>query len=177
MMKRTIALLLITLVLTGCAFSGNRIKEPVTFYYMRTHTDSNIYDDFFLEGVIGSEEREAADHRDNLEYLLSIYFRGPLDPTLTSPFPMGSRTLSIQLEDNQMTLLLNPIVAEGNDLDITIACACLAMTCMELSDATTVQIESRDLEDKVLFSRTFTEDNLFLNDNDTQPAETTENMH
>ena len=45
---------------------------------------------------------------------------------------------------------------------------------MELTDADTVQIESWNLEDKLLFSRTFTQDNLFLNDDYPQNAENTE---
>lgn len=173
-MKRVLALLLVAMILAGCSVSGTRMKEPVTFYYLRTHTGSNTYDDFFSEGIIGSETREASDHRGNLSYLLTVYFRGPLNPELTSPFPMGCRILEIKQEDRDLTILLSPILAESSDLDITIACACLAKTCMELTNADTVQIESWNLEDKLLFSRTFTQDNLFLNDDYPQNAENTE---
>lgn len=173
-MKRIIALLLMALILTGCAFSGTKMKEPVSFYYLRSHSNDNSYDAFFSEGIIGSEEREASGHLDNLNYLLTIYFRGPLDPELTSPFPLGCRVLETQQENGCLTLLLNPILAENSDLDITIACACLAKTCMDLTDADTVQIESRDLENKLLFSRTFTSDNWFLCDDNTTPVENTE---
>lgn len=174
-MKRVVSLLLLALILTGCAFSGIRMKEPVTFYYLRAQSDPNIYDDFYAEGIIGSEEREASGHRANLNYLLSIYFSGPLDSNLTSPFPMGCRIMETTQDDGKMTILLNPILAGKSDLDITIACACLAKTCMELTGAETVQIESRNLENKVLFSRTFTKDNLFLNDNYTQSPVDTQN--
>ena len=175
-MKRVIALLLVVMLLAGCSGPGTRMKEPVTFYYLRTHADSNVYDDFFSEGIIGSEIREASDHRENLRYLLTVYFRGPLAPELTSPFPMGCRILEIQQEDGKLTILLNPILAENSELDITIACACLAKTCMELTDVDTVQIESRNLEDKLLFSRTFTQDNLFLNDDYHQNTENTDKI-
>ncbi len=174
-MKRLIALLLTALIFTGCAFIGSKTKESVVFYYLRTHSDNNTYDDFFSEGIIGSEEREASGHRDNLSYLLTVYFRGPLNPELTSPFPMGCRILEIQQENGLLSILLNPILAEKSDLEITIACACLAQTCMDLTEAETVQIESRNLENKLLFSRTFTRNNLFLRDDYTPPAKNTEN--
>jgi len=151
------------------------MSEPVTFYYLRTQTNTDAYDDFYSEGIIGSEEREAAGHRDNLTYLLSVYFRGPLDSGLISPFPIGCRVLEIHQEDNRMTIQLNPVLAEKSDLDVTVACACLAKTCMDLTGAEAVQIESRNSEDKVLFSRTFTMDNLFLNDTYTEPPEDTQN--
>ena len=136
---------------------------------------ANTYGDFYAEGIIGSETREAAGHREDLNYLLSIYFRGPLNSEFSSPFPMGCRILETAQEDGNMTILLNPILAETTDLEVTIACACLAKTCMELTGADTVQIESRDLDGKVLFSRTFTGENLFLSDDYTQPVESTEN--
>ena len=175
MMKRTVALLLLILVLAGCAFKGTGMNEPLTFYYPRTQPDANTYGDFYSEGIIGSEKREVSGHLDNMNYLLSVYFSGPLDSNLSSPFPMGCRILETALEDGKMTILLNPVLAGKSDLDITVACACLAKTCMELTEAEAVQIESRNLEDKVLFSRTFTKDNLFLRDDYSESPEDTQN--
>ena len=126
MMKRLTALLLAAILLTGCSFSGTRMKEPVTFYYLHAQTDSNTYDDFFSKGIIGSETREASGHRENLKYLLAVYMKGPLAPELASPFPAGCTILEIHQENGQLSILLNPILAETRDLDITIACACLA---------------------------------------------------
>ena len=174
-MKRLIPLLLAFLLLTGCAFSGNKLKDPVTFYYLRNATDSTAYDDFFAKGVISSEEREASGHGDDLEYLLTVYFRGPLDQGLISPFPLGCRILEMQKAENELTLLLNPILSEKSDLDVTLACACLAKTCLDLADVDTVRIEARNLEDKLLFTRTFTRDNMLLQDDYNQPVNNTEN--
>ena len=175
MMKRLIALLLAVFLLSGCALSGNRMNDPVTFYYLRESSNDGNHDAFFFEGVIGSEIREASGKGNNLEYLLTLYFRGPLDPELVSPFPLGCRVVEINLDNNELTLLLNPILGEKSDLDITLACACLARTCLDLTDADTVRIESKNLEDKVLFSRVFTEDSFFLSDDYIQPVESTEN--
>ena len=174
-MKRLISLLLMVLLLTGCAFSGNQMKDPVTFYYPRSTTDSNVYDDFFAEGVIGSEIREASGYSDNLAQMLTVYFKGPLDQSLRSPYPFGCGILKMQQTDAELTLMLNPFLAEKSDLEITLACACLAKTCFELTDVDTIRIESRNLEDKLLFSRTFTGENLFLYDDYNQPVNNAEN--
>ena len=175
MMKRTIALILIILLFTGCTFTRTGMNEPVTFYYQRIHSDSDSYDDFFSDGIIGHEIREASGHRENLNYLLTVYLRGPLDSELSSPFPAGTRILTTHQEDNLMMLQLNPVLAEKSDLHVTIACACLAKTCMELADVDTVQIESRNLDDKLLFSRTFTKENLFLKDDYAQSVTNADN--
>ena len=111
-MKRLISLLLMVLLLTGCAFSGNQMKDPVTFYYPRSTTDSNVYDDFFAEGVIGSEIREASGYSDNLAQMLTVYFKGPLDQSLRSPYPFGCGILKMQQTDAELTLMLYPFLAE-----------------------------------------------------------------
>jgi len=87
---------------------------------------------------------------------------------------MGCRIVEIHHQDTALTVRLNPILAEKSDLEITIACACLAKTCMELTDVDTVQIEARNLDGKILFSRILTRDNLFLRDDYTLPTEGTE---
>ena len=174
-MKRLISLLLVVLLLTGCASFGNKVSEPVTFYFLRSHSKDSAYDDYFAKGIIGSEEREASGYRSDLKNLLTFYFRGPLTPDLTSPFPMGCRVLDVHQDNNHLSITLNPILAEKSEMDITVACACLAMTCLELTDVDTVQIEATNLNEKILFSRTFTEENLFLSDDYTQPVESTEN--
>ena len=106
--------------------------------------------------------------------MLSLYFQGPSDPELESPFPVGCKVLEFQERDGQLTLTLSRMITAKNDMDLTIACACLAKTCMELTGANTIQVESHDQEGKVLFTRIFTKDNLLLADNYTLPAETTE---
>ena len=173
-MKRFLILVLVALMLTGCAFSGNRMNDPVTFYYLRIASDDATYDAYYADGIIGSEEREASGYRGNLRNLLTFYFRGPLDPNLTSPFPTGCRILDVSQKSSRLIIQLNPILAEKTEVEITAACACLAMTCMELTDVDTVQIEAKNAEDKVLFSRTITGENLFLNDEYTQITETTQ---
>ena len=174
-MKKAVSLFLIAaLCLSGCAIGRERFVEPVTFYYPREHSTTADYDTFFSEGAIGSETREASGHRQDLNYLLTIYLQGPLDPELSSPFPSGCRPVKISREERTLTVALNPVITQLNDMELTIACACLARTCMGLSEVDTVHVESRDQDQNILFSRSFTKDNLLLEDTYTQPQETTE---
>ena len=172
-MKRWLALILvIILCFSGCALEAGTNNNAVDFYYLRTH--SGTYDSFFSAGAIGSETRFIPAHQQDLNYMLSLYLQGPSNPELESPFPVGCKVLELHEGDSQLTLVLNPIIAAKNDMDLTIACACLAKTCMAMTGATTIQVESHDQDGKILFTRIFTKDNLLLTDNYTQPAETIE---
>ena len=174
-MKRMICLILIAAMsLTGCAFGRNRMKEPVTFYYLQQREDQESTDRFFFDGAIGSEVREAAGHRDDLNYLLTLYMQGPTDDQLRFPFPIGSKIMEIRTEDGNLTIVMNAISSRFNEMNVTISCACIAKTCMELADVESVTVVSYSLDNRVLFSRTFTNDNLILEDTYTLPSESPE---
>ena len=175
MMKRFFSLLLIfILLLSGCAFNANQEKEPVSFYYLRQHAQDEDYDLFFSSGAIGAEERDISGHRDDLNYLLTLYMQGPMDSKLAFPFPLGSKVLDIRTDGNSVTIVMNAISSRFNEMDVTVSCACIAKTCMELVDAAVVTVESHAPNDRVLFSRTFTNENLILEDTCTLPPESTE---
>lgn len=174
-MKRLICLILIpVLFLSGCGFGRNRMKESVSFYYLREHSGSDDYDVFFTEGAIGAETREAAGHRNDLNYLLALYLQGPMDAQFESPFPVGSKIVDIRNENGELTIVMNTIASRFNDMELTIACACLAKTCMGLTDADVVTVEAYGPNKKVLFSRSFTEDSLVLEDVYPQATEETQ---
>ena len=173
-MKRLIALLLLALTLfSGCSFSREQMQEPVTFYYLRNYGVADN-DQFFFEGAIGSEVREAAGHRDDLSYLLALYLQGPHDSQLKRPFPVGSKILKTTLEDGTLLIVMNSVSSRFREMDVTISCACIARTCLGLVDANTVTVESHGPDGRILFSRTFTIDNLILEDTQALPAESSE---
>lgn len=164
-MKRLLCIILITvLFLSGCAIGQERFKDPVTYYYLRDYSDLDHRDAFFSEGAMGSEIREAGDHRTDLNYLLSIYLQGPLDEGLRSPFPKGCRPMDIRREDSSLYLTLSPSITQLNEMELTVACACLAKTCMELVDVDTVHIMGNSLDGNVTVNRTFTRDMFILED-------------
>ena len=175
-MKRCISLLLTAiLLLSGCAANVNQGKEPVTFYYLRQHAQEEDYELFFSEGAIGAEKREVAGHRDDLNYLLALYMQGPTDSDLQFPFPVGSKIMDIHRNGDSVTIVMNTISSRFNEMDVTVSCACIAKTCMELTDAAEVTVEAYAPDNRVLFSRTFTNENLILEDTYTLPPESTEN--
>ncbi len=164
-MKRFLSLiLLLSLILSGCSLGQEQFIEPVTFYYLKDHSSKENYDAFFSEGAIGSETREASGHRYDLNYLAALYLQGPTDQQLRSTFPAGSKVMDIQLEDGAMHITMNTISSQLNDMDLTIACACLARTFMDLTQLETVHVVSYNSEQKLLFSRSFKSDNLILED-------------
>ena len=134
-MKRLICLILLFgLFLSGCSVSGERIKEPVVFYYVR---DSYQKD---MEQVIASEIREASGHSEDLTYLLALYSMGPSQKDLRAVFPRTTRIVPTERTENSIVLTLSDGAETMLDIDFTLASACLAMTCMELIDVQQVTV-------------------------------------
>lgn len=157
-MKKFVSILLVCLLLTGC---GSRIKEPVTFYYIRTSYQED------MQNIIATEQREASGHRQDLTYLMALYFMGPASDDLTSPIPRGVSLLHVGIESGVITLELSDTENSMTDSQFSLACACLSLTCfdMTLADSVTVQSGNRSV--------TMTADNLVLLDSSTQAKEST----
>ena len=152
-MKKLIctALVIILLVslLPGC---GQKMKEPVTFYYQITNYQENMV------SPIAGEEREVTGYRDNLKYLLTFYLMGPISQELSSPLPRGTQLYSIGQDSAELIIELSDTASTLNDSRFSLACACLSMTCMGLTNAERVTIVSGSR------SLTFDRTNLLLSD-------------
>lgn len=136
-MKRALTMiLLLSLLLSGCAASSQGMKDPVTFYYV---LDEYRYGE--NAGFYEGEEREAAGHVQDLSYLMQLYLIGPSTEGLRSPFPKGTQILSLEQKDNVLLVALSDLSAM-TDAEFNRACACLTMTCLGLTDADTVTIQS-----------------------------------
>lgn len=164
-MRRLTSLVLtavLVFALPGCGRLKDSEKDSITFYYQRAE---------FLYGeedsVIASETREASGHAADLSYLLSLYLAGPLDEGLVSPFPRGTRLLSVQEEDDTLLLEISDTEDSLSESRFSLACACLTMTCLELSAAGNVIITSGER------TITMTRDSFLLSDG-TVPETTTE---
>lgn len=144
-----LATILLVSLLPGC---GQKMKEPVTFYYQITNYQENMV------SPIAGEEREVAGYRDNLKYLLTFYLMGPISQELSSPLPRGTQLCSIGQDGANLTIEISDTASALNDSRFSLACACLSMTCMGLTSAERVTIVSGSR------SLTFDRTNLLLSD-------------
>lgn len=142
-MKRLTGILLATLLLLslcGCNANRQRINKPADFYYCH-NTALPTYT--LSDGVIAPEQRES-DGYDDLAKLLSLYLRGPQDPQLRSPFPREVTVVQLLQNGTAVEITLSAQFAGLSGYDLTLACTCLAMTVMELTQAETVQISAEE---------------------------------
>ena len=163
-MRKIIAFTLAAVLLfglTGCIESS----DTAVFYYAR-------YEDAYLYGqenaVIAGEYRDVSGHRQDLKYLLTLYFHGPTMEHLRSPFPSGMSLRSVERRQNTLYIELSASLTMLSGTDLTLACACLARTCFGLTDVDAVTIASDGLG---FVSTTLTRDSLVLFDNTPIPNE------
>lgn len=139
-MKRvmtTTAAFMLLLALAGCSLIKGNPEDRASFYFSRAEFTYGT-----AESVIVAEQRDIAGHAGELHYLLSLYLMGPLDEELISPFPGSTKLVSAVLIDSTLTVEITPIEKDMTDTEFTLACACLSMTCLELTDAAEVTIIS-----------------------------------
>ncbi len=133
-MKRILPLILVfSLLLSGCGFFGERIKSPATFYYLCEYYTEELC------CVIASEEREASGHSSDLPYLLALYQMSPADEGHRSPLPDGT-AIQARQQDDQICLELSDAAQSLSELDFSLACACLTLTCLDISGAASVTV-------------------------------------
>lgn len=167
-MKRLVCtILIISLMLTLCAcdFFNAGLKEPVTFYYQRTDYQYGVE-----SGVIASEEREASGHTGDLSFLITLYLAGPLDEELVSPFPRNTQLLSVQKNQDTIRVELSDIGDRITDSQYSLACGCLTLTCLNLTESTNVTIISGER------TITMNQKSLLLFDNSTAAIITEDNQ-
>ncbi len=127
--------LLFCLTLSGCGLSGERLTDPVTFYYLQS--------DYFSggqESILAPEEREAAGHRQDLVYLLALYRMGPSTKGLVSPLPRGTQITVSGQDGKAVQLSLSENAEKLTDAELSLACACLTMTVLDLTGAEKVTV-------------------------------------
>ena len=172
-MKRIVCLLLTVLLLSGCHYSeSGDILAPGEFFYPR-NTDSFLYG--AVDGVLAAEVREASGHVGDLNYLITMYLRGPQEGNLRSPFPAGCRLEDVRSGGNVLCIILSGEFTELENTELTLACAALAKTCLPLSGMERLRIDA--VSDKKTFTITLNEDSLLLADYsafEASPAEESE---
>ena len=161
-MKRCLSFLLIFTLLFSLGGCGVETKSHASFYYPRTEFQFGAED-----GVIHSETRDIVGHEEDLFYLIALYLAGPLEENLYSPFHASTLLISVEHNGDEVIIHLTDSGIYMLDSEFSLACACLSLTCMEISDAASVTVKTRDR------SITMSRDNMVILD---QPmvTETTE---
>lgn len=139
-MKRIIAAVLtvsIFLCFSACEQESVKIQDPVNFYYRRSELVFGADD-----GVIAPQPAESAGHEEDYIWLLKEYLKGPTSDGFARTFPFGTNLLSLTLEDNNADVLLTAAFSQLHDMELTIACACITMTVIELTGVETVTIHT-----------------------------------
>lgn len=156
-MKRVFACCLAILIMiatAGCSSLNHDFENTVSFYYPRVE-----YDYQAEMPVIAPEYREVTGHRNDLDYLVSLYLMGPLNNELVVPFPAGTRLVKTAQENASLTVELTDTGRALSDIRFSLACACLSKTCMELTEVQSVTVVSGSRR------LTTTEESLLLIDN------------
>ena len=160
MKKQVVIVLILSLLLClcSCSFLSESIQNPVKYYYQR---GEYLYGQ--EDGVIAAEERDGTGHIKDMAYLLRLYLMGPHDEELTSPFPRGLLITDIRQGNGSVILTLTDALSELPESRQTIACACLALTCMDMTGHDSVTLI---WEDEI---RTIDRSSLTIFDAGTQP--------
>ena len=163
-MKKWLLALLTALLLVGCAAQKQEeVSDQCTFYYPTAQITYGSE-----QGVIGFERRKLSGTED-VGQILSLYFEGPTEPSLTSPFPMGTRLESWRLQDGVLTLNVSVELSELSGLKRTIACSCISKTCLQWEQVRSVCIYSDRMNLSVLpEGQNITSQDVLLTDDSTQ---------
>ena len=165
-MRRQLCLILAMLLLLslcGCSYQSVDTSKPAAFYYTWADLEAKMEKEPDC-GAIGSELRETSTRAGDINYLLALYMRGPLDPELKSPFPAGCRVVSASVKDDTLCVTMDASFARMENVQLTLACACLAKTCFSLADVTQVQITSETPDGNKAVNITIGTDSLLLTD-------------
>ena len=138
-MKKTLSLLFVLLILlSGCSTKKKEIHDPVNYYYLV----SSIRHDH-NSSVITCEVRDKFGHANDYTYLIEDYLLGPQSPNSTSPFPAGTTLIRFDLMKDTALVDVSSHLALLSGHDLTLACACLGKTVLELTGMKSVQITAQ----------------------------------
>lgn len=137
-MKRIVAwIAVLAFLLCGCDTDLSPSSETVTFYFLQKEFNYEQY-----ESVIVAEKRDSTGMRRDLSYMLALYLMGPVEEEHTTPLPSGTRIYHSTDEEGNIQLELSAAARSMSDAELSIAAACLAMTCFDITDAESVTVEN-----------------------------------
>ena len=135
-MNKILALAFSLLLILSCSACGyqNDPAQQVSFYYCAkdpadtghsTHISPELWEDI---------------RQNSLEEIIDLYLSGPRTEDLRSPFPEGLQIVLAEQQDSTMYLTVSPHLCQLTDMELTVACACLTLTIIELRQVQQVVI-------------------------------------
>ncbi len=138
-MRRVLPLLLALLLLTAC---GQKDTEPSPYQLYFTVGNDVLYGD-----SIASEDYVWEDDYLNVSDMLADLLDGPDDPTLTNPFPSGTKLIwATWRSDGVLTLNLTEEYGGLTGIALTQADYCIVRTVCQIEGVTGVEILSANQE-------------------------------
>lgn len=131
-----ITLSIVLLFLLPACGEAESHENQVAFFYQ---TQDIRYDP--QRSTLEAEYRDSADFA-SLEQALDAYFTGPVSTSLANPFPAGLSLISAREENGTLTLILTDALSELTGTQLSIACCCIAKTCLEMTGAEEVSISA-----------------------------------
>ena len=138
MRKLSIFLLIIIIAVGLLACKNDEIS--VNFYYCSEYP--SYYNN---ELILQSETRTLGTPLSDLESLLSAYLDGPYNVLLRSPFPKGTKLVSVQPGKEMIEVVLSDEFATLEGINLTLACACISNTLLEISNAEMIRIRTESV--------------------------------
>lgn len=141
-MKRSIILILAAATLLGafgCAAQQPKPKYPVSFYYL-----PNTYTFGVSDTVLAKEQREGLGMENDLQALLTLYFKGPKAEGIRSPFPAGTTLVEMEMRNDTLYLTLSRAFSSLEGAQLSLACAAITKTCLDLSACVNVRISAEN---------------------------------
>ena len=140
-MKKFLILILVFALLLTVSGCGNRAKNSCTFYYLRT-ADAIPYGS--ADALMAPVTLEISGQNAQLGYLLQLYLDGPAESGCYNPIPSGTYLLSTLWEEDVLVLVMSREFTTLENMQLTLAGACLAATCHSLAGAERIQVRSGD---------------------------------
>lgn len=165
-MKRMISLLLCSMLLLclfGCGQTQEKLVDPISFYYLHAPVNHQIQHGT-EHSVITPEIREGLGVRRNISALLAQYLSGPKAESYVSPLPADTKLVDWTTEDTTLCITFSDEISDLTGIDLTLACACVAKTILEIGNFDTVKIQAETLPLDGKTSITMDKNNMLLLD-------------
>lgn len=167
-MKRIVSILIAISLLCFSGCSNDRpsnTNTSVNFYYCSDPMEFNANN-----SVIRAETRQtrSIDWATELSELVNLYFEGPVSSDLRSPFPTDITLNNYSLDNDVLQVILSIQISQLEGYDLTLACACLTKTLLEIVPAEAVEIRAEGGKMGDSISVSMSRETLLLIDNYTQ---------